>query len=73
MHSAPAYGVEDFHTCRRYGMKDDEILTPVQGDGKFAPGLPLFGGMMIWKANPAIVQLLLRFATIEILREKESR
>jgi isoleucyl-tRNA synthetase len=58
VHSAPAYGVEDFESCRRYGMKDDEILTPVMGDGKFAPGLPLFGGMMIWKANPAIVREL---------------
>jgi len=58
VHSAPAYGVEDFNSCRRYGMDDDDILTPVQGDGKFAPGLPLFGGMMIWKANPAIVKTL---------------
>ncbi|TMG75968.1 MAG: isoleucine--tRNA ligase, partial [Betaproteobacteria bacterium] len=33
VHSAPAYGVEDFVSCRRYGMKDGEILTPVMGDG----------------------------------------
>jgi isoleucyl-tRNA synthetase len=26
VHSAPAYGVEDFDSCRRYGMKDDDIL-----------------------------------------------
>ena len=58
VHSAPAYGVEDFDSCRRYGMKDDEMLTPVMGDGKFASGLPLFGGMMIWKANPEIVKQL---------------
>ena len=55
VHSAPAYGVEDFDTCRRYGMKDEDILTPVMGDGKFAPSLPLFGGMSIWEANPKIV------------------
>jgi isoleucyl-tRNA synthetase len=58
VHSAPAYGVEDFQSCRRYGMKDDQILTPVMGDGKYAPSLPLFGGEMIWKANPKIVALL---------------
>ena len=58
VHSAPAYGVEDFQSCRRYGMKDEEMLTPVMGDGKFAPSLPLFGGEMIWKANPKIVALL---------------
>ncbi|HET7159444.1 MAG TPA: class I tRNA ligase family protein, partial [Burkholderiales bacterium] len=58
VHSAPAYGVEDFQSCRRYGMKDDEILTPVMGDGKYASTLPLFGGMHIWKANPKIVELM---------------
>jgi isoleucyl-tRNA synthetase len=58
VHSAPAYGVEDFDSCRRYGMKDEEMLTPVMGDGRFAPSLPLFGGMMIWKANPQIVRVL---------------
>jgi len=58
VHSAPAYGVEDFESCRRYGMKDDEILTPVTGDGKFAASLPLFGGLSIWDANWKIVALL---------------
>jgi isoleucyl-tRNA synthetase len=58
VHSAPAYGVEDFDSCRRYGMKDTEMLTPVQGDGKFAASLPLFGGMSIWDANPKIVRTL---------------
>jgi isoleucyl-tRNA synthetase len=60
VHSAPAYGVEDFESCRRYGMKDDEILTPVMGDGKFAPSLPLFGGMSIWDANGKIIAELER-------------
>jgi isoleucyl-tRNA synthetase len=58
VHSAPAYGVEDFESCRRYGMKDEEILTPVMGDGKYASTLPLFGGLSIWDANPKIVKLL---------------
>jgi len=58
VHSAPAYGVEDFESCRRYGMKDEEILTPVLGDGKFAASLPLFGGLSIWDANAKIVKAL---------------
>ena len=60
VHSAPAYGVEDFESCRRYGMKDAEMLTPVQGDGRFAQSLPLFGGLMIWDANLEIVAELER-------------
>ena len=58
VHSAPAYGVEDFESCRRYGMKDEDILTPVMGDGKFVSTLPVFGGMSIWAANKKIVEHL---------------
>ena len=39
-------------------MKDDEILTPVLGNGTFAPSLPIFGGMSIWDANAKVVKLL---------------
>jgi isoleucyl-tRNA synthetase len=58
VHSAPAYGVEDFESCRRYGMRDDEMLNPVQGDGRYAASLPFFGGLSIWDANPKIVAKL---------------
>jgi isoleucyl-tRNA synthetase len=58
VHSAPAYGVEDFESCRRYGMEDDDILTPVLGEGKFASSLPLFGGLSIWDANGKIVKAI---------------
>ncbi len=58
VHSAPAYGVEDFESCRRYGMKDEAILTPVLGDGRYAASLPLFGGLSIWDANPKIVKAI---------------
>ncbi len=58
VHSAPAYGVEDYDSCKRAGMQNDEILTPVQGNGCFAESLPFFGGLHVWKANPEIVAKL---------------
>ncbi|MDB5803179.1 MAG: isoleucine-tRNA ligase [Betaproteobacteria bacterium] len=58
VHSAPAYGVEDFISCKSHGMKDTEILTPVMGNGVYAETLPLFAGQMIWKANPVITEKL---------------
>ena len=58
VHSSPAYGIEDFQSCRRYGMKDDDMLNPVQGDGRYAESLPFFGGLRIWDANPRIVAKL---------------
>jgi len=58
VHSAPAYGVEDFNSCVAHGMKYDDILNPVQGNGAYAPELPLFGGQHIWKACPVIINTL---------------
>ncbi len=58
VHSAPAYGLEDFESCKRHGMRNEEILTPVQGDGRFAESLPFFGGLNVWKANAAIIEKL---------------
>ncbi|MDR9439824.1 MAG: isoleucine--tRNA ligase [Halomonas sp.] len=58
VHSAPAYGVDDFVTCRAHGMTFDEIESPVQGNGVYVDDLPFFGGQMIWKANPQIVAKL---------------
>ncbi len=54
VHSAPAYGVDDFVSCKAHGMTNDEILNPVQGNGVYVESLPLFGGMFIWKAQPKI-------------------
>ena len=58
VHSSPAYGVDDFLSCRRYGMTDDAILNPVQGNGRYAESLPFFGGLSIWDANARIVEKL---------------
>ncbi|MBD9485368.1 isoleucine--tRNA ligase [Pseudomonas sp. PDM14] len=58
VHSAPAYGEDDFRSCKQYGMSNDDILSPVQSNGVYVESLPFFGGQFIWKANPAIVAKL---------------
>ncbi|QPS07829.1 isoleucine--tRNA ligase [Delftia acidovorans] len=58
VHSAPAYGVDDFNSCMNNGMAREDILSPVQGNGVYAPELPLFGGQHIWKATPVIIDAL---------------
>ena len=58
VHAAPAYGVDDFQSCKANGMRDQDILNPVMGDGCYVSGLALFGGQHIWKANPLIVKAL---------------
>lgn len=58
VHSAPAYGVDDYQSCMAHGMRTDDILNPVQPHGSYADELPLFGGLNIWKACPVIVEAL---------------
>ncbi|MEY4363774.1 MAG: Isoleucine--tRNA ligase [Pseudomonadota bacterium] len=58
VHSSPAYGVDDFNSCIAHGMKYEDILNPVQGNGTYAADFPLFGGLHIWKAVPVILDAL---------------
>lgn len=58
VHSAPAYGVEDFQSCVAHGMAYNDILNPVQSNGVYAQDLPLFGGQHIWKACARIIEVL---------------
>ncbi len=58
VHSSPAYGVDDFNSCVANGLKYDDILNPVQGNGAYAADFPLFGGLHIWKAVPVILDAL---------------
>lgn len=71
VHSAPAYGVDDFNSCIANGLSYDDILNPVQGNGQYETELPLFGGLNIWKACPVIIETLAAnkrlFATTDIV------
>jgi len=58
VHSAPAYGVDDFNSCVAHGMKYTDILNPVQGNGAYAADFALFAGQHIWKAVPVILDAL---------------
>jgi len=58
VHSAPAYGLDDFQSCISHGLAFKDILNPVQGNGVYAAELPLFAGQHIWKANAVIAEAL---------------
>ena len=55
VHTAPGHGVEDFDVGKRYGLP---VLNPVGPNGVYLPDTEIFAGQFIWKANPAIVDLL---------------
>jgi isoleucyl-tRNA synthetase len=60
VHSAPAYGLDDFNSCVAHGLHYGDILNPVQGNGTYAKDFALFGGQNIWKAVPQIIDALRR-------------
>ncbi|HXD37752.1 MAG TPA: isoleucine--tRNA ligase [Rhodanobacter sp.] len=73
VHTSPDHGVEDFVVAREYGIELLNYIEPrgtYRADTPAADGLEL-GGMHIWKANDALVDLLrqrgvlLAFAKIE--------
>lgn len=64
VHSAPAYGIEDYKSCKAYGMQDSEIISPVMGDGRYASWLPFFAGMTIWEASKPICDKLREAGTL---------
>ena len=58
VHSSPAYGLDDFYSCLANGVKSEDIINPVQGNGVYEEGFALFGGLHIWKAVPVIIETL---------------
>jgi isoleucyl-tRNA synthetase len=73
VHTSPDHGVEDFVVAREYGI---DLLNYIEPRGTYRAGTPAadgteLGGMHIWKANDAIVDVLRRrgvllaFAKIE--------
>ena len=55
VHSAPAYGLEDFFMGQEYNL---ELDNPVNDFGKYAENTPLVGGWHIFKDEDKLVELL---------------
>lgn len=55
VHSAPAYGLDDFFMGRRYDL---ELDNPVNDYGKYKEGRELVGGWHIFKQEAELVDLL---------------
>jgi isoleucyl-tRNA synthetase len=63
VHIAPGHGMEDYllvldHNANASAGERLEILAPVDDAGRFTEAVPEFSGQHVFKANPAIVDLL---------------
>ena len=55
VHSAPAYGLEDFHAATSLDL---ELLTPVRDDGTFAESVAVVAGLHVENAGSVIADYL---------------
>jgi isoleucyl-tRNA synthetase len=52
VHLAPAFGADDMAAGRTYGLP---VVNPVLPDGRFAPDIPLVGGMFFKAADERLI------------------
>src|SRR3954466_4468412 len=55
VHTAPSHGADDFYTGARYKL---EQTCNVDEAGRLRNGLPEYDGQQVFKANPAIIELV---------------
>ncbi|MFI5909474.1 isoleucine--tRNA ligase [Dactylosporangium sp. NPDC051541] len=55
VHQAPAFGADDFATCRAYDLP---MVNPIRPDGRFEDGLALVGGMFFKDADEVLTEQL---------------
>ncbi len=55
VHAAPAFGEDDYWTCRK---SDIEVVNPVDTAGCFTAQVSDFAGQNVHDANPAVIKLL---------------
>ncbi len=68
VHTAPGHGMEDFLLGRKHGL---DIPETVSHNGFFMEDVPLFKGLSVWKAYPAIKEALLSASAL-VYEEKYS-
>jgi isoleucyl-tRNA synthetase len=61
VHTAPGHGQEDYVVGQRYHLHVD---NPVDDDGKFLPGTPLFAGEHVLSANAHVIEVLKQHGTL---------
>ena len=55
VHTAPAHGLEDFQAGLHYKLP---VANPVADNGCYKSGTELFVGLLVWDANPRIIETL---------------
>ncbi len=53
VHTAPAFGEEDFQICQKYGIP---LADPVDAEGKFTSAVPEYAGQNVKDADKAIIK-----------------
>ncbi len=56
VHAAPGHGFEDFGVARRIGIPEEDILAPVDDEGRFTSEAGKYAGLYIRDASKQIIE-----------------
>jgi len=68
VHTAPAFGEEDYNICKKYGIS---IVQPVDDKGKFTSEVPDFKEMFVHDSNRIIIDFLKKQNKIVLIKKTE--
>ena len=68
VHQAPAFGADDFTSCRKYGLP---VINPILPNGHFENQLDLVGGLFFKDANKIINKALRSAGNLFLLKDYE--
>ena len=68
VHTAPAFGEEDYEVCKKNKI---DFIQPVTESGKFTKEIKDFVGMNIFESNPKIIEFLKKQEKIIKVEKKE--
>ncbi len=68
VHTAPAFGEEDYEVCKAHGI---DFIQPVTESGEFTNKIKDFAGMNIFDANSKIIEFLKKKGKIVKIEKKE--
>ena len=68
VHTAPAFGEDDYNICKKYGIP---MVQPVDEKGKFTSEVPDFKGKFVHDSNQEIIDFLKKKGKVVFVRKIE--
>jgi len=68
VHTAPAFGEDDYNVCKEYGIP---VVQPVDEQGRFTEEVPDFKGKFVHDSNKYIIDFLKKHSKVALIKKTE--